>query len=42
MRRFVAVIVMLSLCGCSDQQPEASTAERLKRYEELSRAVERE
>jgi len=42
MRYVVALVVFLSLCGCSDKPPKVSTADRLKRYEELNRLVERE
>ncbi len=34
--------MFLSLGGCSGKQPEGSAADRLKRYEELNRLVERE
>ena len=42
MRYVVALAVFLSLGGCSGKQPEVSAADRLKRYEELNRLVERE
>ncbi len=42
MRYVVALAVLLSLGGCSGKQPEVSAADRLKRYEELNRLVERE